>query len=80
MNPVKEGCFWQDADQLLRMYFLVASVFIISSVQSLSCVRLFATPWTAARQASLYLFYKGLTAYLGQICGYRALLAWHSSV
>ena len=24
-----------------------------SSVQSLSCVRLFATPWTAARQASL---------------------------
>ena len=29
-------------------------VFIqFSSVQSLSCVRLFATPWTAARQASL---------------------------
>ena len=26
---------------------------IISSVQSLSCVRLFETPWTAARQASL---------------------------
>ena len=26
---------------------------IISSVQSLSRVRLFATPWTAARQASL---------------------------
>ena len=26
---------------------------IISSVQSLNCVRLFATPWTAARQASL---------------------------
>ena len=25
----------------------------ISSVQSLSCVRLFATPWNAARQASL---------------------------
>ena len=24
-----------------------------SSVQSLSCVQLFATPWTAARQASL---------------------------
>ena len=24
-----------------------------SSVQSLSCVRLFVTPWTAARQASL---------------------------
>ena len=26
---------------------------LISSVQSLSCVRLFATPWTAARQTSL---------------------------
>ena len=26
---------------------------IVSSVQSLSCVRLFAIPWTAARQASL---------------------------
>ena len=25
----------------------------LSSVQSLSCVRLFATPWTAACQASL---------------------------
>ena len=25
----------------------------ISSVQSLSCIRLFATPWTAARQAAL---------------------------
>ena len=24
-----------------------------SSIQSLSCVRLFATPWTAAQQASL---------------------------
>ena len=26
---------------------------VFSSVQSLSCIRLFATPWTAARQASL---------------------------
>ena len=26
---------------------------MLNSVQSLSCVRLFATPWTAARQASL---------------------------
>ena len=26
---------------------------LFSSVQSFSCVRLFATPWTAARQASL---------------------------
>ena len=29
------------------------SLYCFSSVQSLSCVRLFATPWTAARQASL---------------------------
>ena len=28
-------------------------MYIFSSVQSLSCVRLFATPWTTARQASL---------------------------
>ena len=27
----------------------------LQSVQSLSCVQLFATPWTAARQASLYI-------------------------
>ena len=26
-----------------------------SSVQSLSCVQLFATPWTTARQASLFI-------------------------
>ena len=26
-----------------------------TSVQSLSCIRLFATPWTAARQASLFI-------------------------
>ena len=29
------------------------AVVVLSSVQSLSCVRLFATPWIAARQASL---------------------------
>ena len=35
-------------------HFLVnMSIFQFSSVQSLSCVRLFATPWTAAHQASL---------------------------
>ena len=28
---------------------------LLSSVQSLSCVRLFATPWTAAHQASLFI-------------------------
>ena len=30
---------------------------LFRSVQSLSCVRLFATPWTAARQASLSVTY-----------------------
>ena len=29
--------------------------FLHSSVQSLSCVQLFANPWTTARQASLYI-------------------------
>ena len=31
----------------------MAYVYTFSSVQSLSCVQLFATPWIAARQASL---------------------------
>ena len=33
----------------------VNSEFVISSVQFLSCLRLFVTPWTAARQTSLSL-------------------------
>ena len=47
MNPIKERRLWQDADQLLRMYFLVASVFIISSVPSQLCPTLcdpYSTP------------------------------------
>ena len=43
-------------DALSRMvYFVIVSFFttVWSSVQSLSCVQLFATPWTAACQASL---------------------------
>ena len=35
------------------MSLLCNMLFRFSSVQSLSCVRLFATPWIAARQASL---------------------------
>ena len=39
---------------LCRPLLLPSSIFpSISSVQSLSCVRLFATPWTTACQASL---------------------------
>ena len=34
-----------------------SSKFLISSVQSLSCVRLFVIPWTAACQASLSITY-----------------------
>ena len=39
-----------------RFYFRVSCqviVYMFSSVQLLSCIRLFVTPWTAARQASL---------------------------
>ena len=32
---------------------LIFKATVIDSIQSLSCVRLFLTPWTAARQASL---------------------------
>ena len=32
---------------------MIICIYYISSVQSLSCVQLFVTPWTAARQASL---------------------------
>ena len=37
----------------LILWLQSPSAVIFSSVQSLSCVRLFATPWIAARQASL---------------------------
>ena len=39
--------------QYQRMFKLLHNCTHLSSVQSLSCVRLFATPWIAARQASL---------------------------
>ena len=39
----RSSIFWKVAMQL------------IGSVQSLSCVQLFVTPWTAARQASLFI-------------------------
>ena len=37
------------------MIYAVISIFQFSLVQSLSCVRLFLTPWSAARQASLFI-------------------------
>ena len=41
--------------EMRRQSPLAWDVTLIFSVQLLSCVRLFATPWTAARQASLSL-------------------------
>ena len=46
MSSRTDWCFYHRA---LRVFY----IFYISSVQSLSHVRLFETPWTAARQASL---------------------------
>ena len=37
----------------IYVYIYIRNTYIFSSVQSLSCVRLFATPWTTARQGSL---------------------------
>ena len=38
---------------LFLRFFFMQTVYKLRSIQSLSCVRLFVTPWTAARQASL---------------------------
>ena len=46
---VNEACCWDH----FTIYVNIESLCFISSVQSLSCVRLFATPWTTAHQASL---------------------------
>ena len=47
----------KDANIYYLAHYIVSlksgSVSLLSSVQSLSCVRLFATPWIAAHQASL---------------------------
>ena len=39
--------------KIIMLYLQLHICYSISSVQLLSCVRLFVTPWTAARQASL---------------------------
>ena len=51
-SPQNRGAINLFHNSLLRIYFFFGTV-QFSSVQSLSHVRLFATPWTAARQASL---------------------------
>ena len=40
-------------DESKKIFFLKDIIAVLSSVQSLSHVQLFATPWTTARQASL---------------------------
>ena len=51
MNNYKAETSQCDHESIFKYYLGVFVQF--SSVQSLSCVQLFATPWTAARQASL---------------------------
>ena len=45
--------FWEHLFIKHLVWFLYVSIFQFSSVQSLSHVRLFATPWTVACQASM---------------------------
>ena len=50
VQPQPRALLGQKAPLALRGFGMCCS---LSSVQSLSCLRLFATPWTAAHQASL---------------------------
>ena len=50
---IKDLDIFTFAWNVCRKYINLLLELVFSSVQSLSCVRLFATPWTAARQASL---------------------------
>ena len=45
--------FKKKSFEFFTVQYVVSCNFVISSVQSLSSVRLFETPWTAAHQASL---------------------------
>ena len=47
INRTKKTTYWMEKD-ICKQYISVQ----FSSVQSLSCVQLFATPWTTTRQAS----------------------------
>ena len=52
-NPaVMERWWWMRATELVRRG-TEASLLLIRVVQLLSCVQLFVTPWTSARQVSL---------------------------
>ena len=51
----------------------VKIVFHQSEVKSLSCVRLFATPWTVAYQAPLPMDFPGKSTGMGRQCLLRQL-------
>ena len=54
LMPVHKSSFGQHLQIFCPLYFLIIWLYIqFSSAQSLSRVRLFATPWIAAHQASL---------------------------
>ena len=54
---------------------LLPPILVLSSVQSLSCVQLFATPWTAAFQASLSItnFWSFLNSYPSSWWGHATI-------
>ena len=54
-SSCKKAILYSNVILWKRIYNIVRKVthYLFSSVQSLSCVRLFVTPWTAAHQASL---------------------------
>ena len=56
MSKGLNTCFFTEDVQMANKHMTMCSTFSlcsVQSVQSLSCVQLFATPWIAARQASL---------------------------
>ena len=60
--------------------FLSYGLIQFSSVQSLSCVRLFATPWIAARQASLSITNSLLMSFLAWVqCRRKTLCNFYHS-
>ena len=55
LNKFLSGEILRVLHKVCFVIFWIISVYTRSSVQSLSHVRLFATPWIAARQASLFI-------------------------
>ena len=52
-NSMDRGAWWVTVHGVTKEWGMTLQLNTTSSVQLLSCVRLFATPWTAACQASL---------------------------